>query len=134
MTTAEIKSEARSKLSLNMHQAIIAYTIQFAMYVTLIALVAMSCVCLLTIHKWAAVVMICYGVVLLFVAIICSHMLTYAMIDYYMATYKCKKYDVRRLATALAQNGIIKALKLNVLRLIKAFLLFLCLIVPGVIY
>ena len=46
MTNKELKSEARQKLALNIHQAIIVYTVEFAILVSLVALIAMSCVAL----------------------------------------------------------------------------------------
>lgn len=134
MTNKDVKAEARSKLALNMHQASILYTIQFAIFSTLIALVVMSCMCLSTVNKAAAVVMICYGILLLLIAFVGSGMLGFGMTDFYLASYKCKPYNVHRLGDTLARGGVTKILLLNVQRVLLGFLLTLCLIVPGVFY
>lgn len=133
MTLKEIKAEARKKLALNIHQAIVIYTVEFAVFITLIALIVMSCVSLGVITP-AAIVMICYGAVLCIIAIIGTGMLSFAMCDYYLATYKCKPYNIRRLGDTLARSGVTKLLLLSLKRTLIAFLLLLCLIVPGIIY
>lgn len=134
MTNKEIKSEARKKLALNMHQAIILYTIQFAIYSMLISLVVMATMCLGTANKAAAIVMICYGILLLLLAFIGSGMLSFAMVDYYLTSYKCKAYNIHRLGETLARGGMTKILLLNVKRILLGFLLTLCGIIPGIFY
>lgn len=134
MSIKDIKAEARRKLALNIHQAIVIYTVEFAVYITLIALVVLACVCLNAINKIAAIVMICYGVLLLLIAMVGSGMVNFAMVDYYLASYKCKPYNVRRLGDTLARSGATKILIISIKRTLLGFLLFLCLIVPGVIY
>jgi len=134
MTIKDIKSEARSKLALNIHQSIAVYTVEFTVFVTLIALVIMSCLCLNTVNKAATIVMICYGIVLLLVAVVGSCMISFAMVDFYLASYKCKPYNVRRLGDALTRGGMTKIMLVSMKRCLLGFLLLLCLIVPGVIY
>ena len=80
MTNKDIKAEARQKLALNIHQAIIVYTVEFAIYITLLALIVMSCVSLGS-NMIAGIVMICYGVILLLIAMVGSNMVNYAMVD-----------------------------------------------------
>lgn len=133
MTIKDIKEEARKKLALNIHQAIVIYTIEFAIFITLIALIVMSCVAL-GVNTPAAIVMICYGIVLCLIATVGSGMLNFSMSDFYLATYRCKPYNIRRLGDTLARSGTTKILLISLKRTVFAFLLLLCLIVPGVIY
>lgn len=133
MTNKDIKAEARQKLALNIHQAIIVYTVEFAIYITLLALIVMSCVSLGS-NMIAGIVMICYGVILLLIAMVGSNMVNYAMVDFYLVSFKCKQYNVRRLGETLARGGMTKILLLSLKRTMLAFLLTLCLIVPGIIY
>lgn len=137
MSIKDIKAEARRKLALNMHQAIVVYTIEFAIFITLLALVSIAAVCIEIASGApvvAAAVMIVYGVALMLIAITCSGLVNYAMIDHYLTSYKCKPYNVRRIGEVIARNGIVKIFKLNVVRTLLGFLLSLLLIVPGVIY
>lgn len=134
MTAKDIKAEARKKLALNMHQSIVIYTVEFTVFVTLIALIVMSCVALNSVSWIAAVVMICYGTLLLIIAVIASGMINFAMTDFYLTSYKCKPYNIRRLGETIAHSNITKVLLLSVKRTVIGFLLLLCLIVPGVIY
>lgn len=134
MSLKDIKSEARQKLALNMHQAIIVYTIEFVIFVTLVALVVLACMCLNTASTAAAIVMICYGILLGLIAIVGFGMINYAMVDFYLASYRCKPYNVRRLGDTLARSGLTKVLLMSLKRTFLSFLLLLCLIVPGVIY
>lgn len=133
MTQKDIKEEARKKLALNMHQAIVIYTVEFTVFITLVALVVMSCVCL-QFNKAAAIVMICYGVLLGIIAFVASGMVSFAMVDFYLAAYRCKPYNIRRIGDTLARSGITKIFILSLRRTLFALLLLLCLIVPGVIY
>lgn len=133
MTNKAIKAEARQKLALNIHQAIIVYTVEFAIYITLLALIVMSCVSMGS-NMIAGIVMICYGVILLLIAMVGSNMVNYAMVDFYLVSYRCKPYNVRRLGETLARGGMTKILLLSLKRTVIAFLLTLCLIVPGVVY
>lgn len=134
MTAKDIKAEARKKLALNMHQSIVVYTVEFTVFVTLIALIVMSCVALNSVSWIAAAVMICYGALLLIIAVIASGMINFAMTDFYLTSYKCKPYNIRRLGETIAHSNITKVLLLSVKRTVIGFLLLLCLIVPGVIY
>lgn len=134
MGIRDLKAEARHKLALNVHQAIIVYTIEFVIVYTLIALIALACMCLQTASVVAAVVMLCYGIVLFLVALIGCGMVDFAMVDYYLASYKCKPYNIRRLGETLARGGLTEILKLNLIRTLLGFLLLLCLIVPGVVF
>ncbi|MDE7107427.1 MAG: DUF975 family protein, partial [Clostridiales bacterium] len=135
MIGKDIKGEARKKLALNMHQAIIVYTVLFTIFITLIALVVMSCVSLgAAVSKIAAIVMICYGSILLIIAIVGAGMINFAMTDFYLISYKCQPYNVRRLGETIARSNITKVLLMSLKRTLIAFLLLLCLIVPGVIY
>ncbi|MCM1368184.1 MAG: DUF975 family protein [Roseburia sp.] len=134
MSNKDIKSEARQKLALNMHQAIILYTVEFVIFVTLVALVVLACMCLKTVNTIAGIVMVCYGVLLGLIAVIGFGTINYAMVDFYIASYKCKPYNVRRLGDTLARSGIVKVLLMSVKRTLLSFLLLLCLIAPGVIY
>ena len=134
MTTKDLKAEARGKLALNMHQAISVYAIEFLLFVTLIALVVVSCVCLGTRMKLAAIVMICYGVVLFLAMLIISGIIGFAMTDFYLASYRCIPYNIRRLGDTVVRSGVHKILTLNIIRTLLGFLLLLALIVPGVIY
>lgn len=133
MGIKDIKAEARHKLALNMHQSIVMYTVQFAIFITLFALVVLACLCFSYINKAAAIVMIFYGIIMLLIAMIGSGMLNFAMVDHYIASYKCKPYNVYRLGDTLARNGVTKILLLNVRRVLFGTLLSLV-IVPGVIY
>lgn len=133
MTQKDIKEEARKKLALNMHQAIVIYTVEFTVFITLVALVVMSCVCL-QFNKAAAIVMICYGILLGIIALVASGMVSFAMVDFYLAAYRCKPYNIRRIGDTLARSGITKIFILSLRRTLLALLLLLCLIVPGVIY
>lgn len=133
MTVKDIKYEARKKLALNMHQAIAVYTVEFTLMITLIALIVMSCVAL-GVNTPAAIVMICYGVVLALIAFVGVGMANFAMVDFYLATYRCKPYNIRRLGETLARSNVTKIFLLNLQRTVVGFLLLLCLIVPGVIY
>ncbi|MDE6029405.1 MAG: DUF975 family protein [Clostridiales bacterium] len=135
MIGKDVKGEARKKLALNMHQAIIVYTVMFTIFITLIALVVMSCVSLgAAVSKIAAIVMICYGSILLIIAIVGAGMINFAMTDFYLVSYKCQPYNVRRLGETIARSNITKVLLMSFKRTIIALLLLLCLIVPGVIY
>ncbi|MDE6200793.1 MAG: DUF975 family protein [Clostridiales bacterium] len=135
MIGKDIKGEARKKLALNMHQAIIVYTVQFTIFITLIALVVMSCVSLgAAVSDIAAIVMICYGSILLIIAIVGAGMINFAMTDFYLVSYRCQPYNVRRLGETIARSNITKVLLMSLKRTLIAFLLLLCLIVPGVIY
>ncbi len=133
MTNKELKSEARQKLALNIHQAIIVYTVEFAILVSLVALIAMSCVAL-RVSLAASIAMLCYGVVLFIAAVIAGGVVNYAMIDCYLSSYRCVPYSVRRLGETLARCNMSKVLKLNLIRTLIGFGLLLLLIVPGVIY
>ncbi len=133
MTNKELKSEARQKLALNIHQAIIVYTVEFAILVSLVALIAMSCVAL-RVSLAASIAMLCYGVVLFIAAVIAGGVVNYAMIDCYLSSYRCAPYSVRRLGETLARCNVSKVLKLNLIRTLIGFGLLLLLIVPGVIY
>ncbi len=133
MTTKDIKEEARKKLALNMHQAIVIYTVEFTVFITLIALIVMSCVCL-GVNTIAAIVMICYGCLLTIIAFVACGMANFAMVDFYLATYRCKPFNVRRLGDTLARSNITKIFLISLKRTVIAFLLLLCFIVPGVIY
>ncbi len=134
MSIRDVKSEARRKLPLNMHQAIVIYTIEFAIIVTVIALIVMAVLCFEHINTVAAICMICYGIIVGLIAVVGSGMIEYSMVDYYIASYKCKPYNIRRLGETLARSGVVKVLQVNLLRTFIGFLLLLCLIVPGVIY
>ena len=135
MIGKDIKGEARKKLALNMHQAIIVYTVELTIFITLIALVVMSCVTLgSAINKAAAIVMLCYGSVLFIIAFVGVEMVNFAMTDFYLVSYKCQPYNIRRLGETIARSNITKVLLMCLKRTVIAFLLLLCLIVPGVIY
>lgn len=135
MIGKDIKGEARKKLALNMHQAIVIYTVLFTIFITLIALVVMSCVSLgAAVSRIAAIVMICYGSILLIIAIVGAGMIGFAMTDFYLVSYRCQPYNVRRLGETIARSNITKVLLMSLKRTLIAFLLLLCLIVPGVIY
>ena len=133
MTNKELKSEARQKLALNIHQAIIVYTVEFAILVSLVALIAMSYVAL-RVSLAASIAMLCYGVVLFIAAVIAGGVVNYAMIDCYLSSYRCAPYSVRRLGETLARCSMSKVLKLNLIRTLIGFGLLLLLIAPGVIY
>lgn len=134
MSIKDVKAEARSKLALNMHQAIALYTIEYAVFSILLATIVLACVSIGSIHLIASIVLICYGSVLMLAAIIGAGIFNHGMVDYYLASYKCKPYNIRRLGDTLARNGLVKILTLNLRRVIFSFLLLLCLIVPGIIY
>ncbi len=135
MSIKDVKAEARQKLALNIHQAIVIYTIEFTLLITLVALIALACMlCLNGANLAAAIIMLVYGVLLLLVAIIAMGMVGYAMVDFYLVSYKCRNYNIRRLGDTIARNGITKILLMNMIRTLLGFLLLLCLIVPGVIY
>lgn len=134
MSISDIKSEARRKLPLNIHQAIVIYTIEFAIIVTIIALIVMASLCFQHINIVAAICMVCYGVIVGLIAIVGSGMIEFSMVDYYIASYKCKPYNIRRLGETLARSGMVKVLQVNLIRTFVGFLLLVCLIVPGVIY
>lgn len=133
MTIKDIKTEARKKLALNMHQAIAVYAVEFTIFITLIALVVMSSVSL-GVNLPAAVVMICYGIVLCVVALVGIGMINFAMVDFYLASYRCKPYNIRRLGETLVRSNMTKIFLLSLQRTVVGLLLTLCLIVPGVIY
>lgn len=133
MTIKDIKTEARKKLALNMHQAIAVYAVEFTIFITLIALVVMSSVSL-GVNLPAAVVMICYGIVLCIVALVGIGMINFAMVDFYLASYRCKPYNIRRLGETLVRSNMTKIFLLSLQRTVVGLLLTLCLIVPGVIY
>ena len=133
MTIKDIKTEARKKLALNMHQAIAVYAVEFTIFITLIALVVMSSVSL-GVNVPAAVVMICYGIVLCVVALVGIGMINFAMVDFYLASYRCKPYNIRRLGETLVRSNMTKIFLLSLQRTVVGGLLLLCLIVPGVIY
>lgn len=82
----------------------------------------------------ASVLMIVYGVLIFLAMLVMFGMVNFSLIDYYLATYRCKPYGVRGLGETLARGGIGKVLVMNVIRTLLGFLLLLCLIVPGVIY
>lgn len=137
MSIKDIKAEARQKLALNMHQAIVVYTIEFVIFITLLALVAIAAVIIETATGAtvvAASVTLVYGVALMLISITGSGLINYAMIDHYMTSYKCKPHNVRRIGEMLARSGITKIFTLNLIRTLLGFLLSLLLIVPGVIY
>lgn len=134
MSIKDIKAEARRKLALNIHQAVVIYTIEFTLMITLIALIVISCLCLNSITWIAAVVMICFGTMLLFIAVVGINMVDYAMVDFYVTSYKCKPYNIRRLGDTLARSGMTKIFLISLKRTFLGFLLLLCLIVPGIIY
>ncbi|MCH5155238.1 MAG: DUF975 family protein [Clostridiales bacterium] len=135
MIAKDIKGEARRKLALNMHQAIIVYTVEFTIFITLIALVVMSCVTMgAAISNVAAIVMICYGSILLIIAIVGAGMVNFAMTDFYLVSYRCQPYNIRRLGETIARSNITKVLLISLKRTLLGLLLLLCLIVPGVIY
>lgn len=129
MTNKELKSEARQKLALNIHQAIIVYTVEFAILVSLVALIAMSCVAL-RVSLAASIAMLCYGIVLFIAAVIAGGVVNYAMIDCYLSSYRCAPYSVRRLGETLARCNMSKVLKLNLIRTLIGFGLLLLLIAP----
>ncbi len=133
MTAKAVKEEARRKLALNMHQSIAIYTVEFSIFITLVALVVLSCVSL-SANKVLSVIMICYGILLGIIVIVAAGMLGFAMTDFYLAAYRCKPYNIRRLGETLARSNITKILTVSLKRTVLAFLLLLCLIVPGVIY
>ncbi|MDE7107468.1 MAG: DUF975 family protein, partial [Clostridiales bacterium] len=111
------------------------YTVLFTIFITLIALVVMSCVSLgAAVSKIAAIVMICYGSILLIIAVVGAGMINFAMTDFYLVSYRCQPYNVRRLGETIARSNITKVLLMSLKRTLIAFLLLLCLIVPGVIY
>lgn len=133
MTAKDIKEEARHKLALNMHQAIVIYTVEFTIFITLIALIVLACVSF-GVNTVASVVIMCYGVLLGLIAVTGAGMLSFAMTDFYLATYRCKPYNIRRLGETLARSNITKILLLSLKRTLLGFLLLLCFIIPGVIY
>ena len=135
MVGKDIKGEARRKLALNMHQAIIVYTIELTIFITLLALVVLACVVLgSAVNNVAAIVMICYGSILFVIAFVASGMVNFAMTDFYLLSYKCQPYNIRRLGDTIARSNITKVFLMSLKRTIFAILLLLCLIVPGVIY
>ena len=135
MVAKDIKGEARRKLALNMHQAIIVYTVEFTIFITLIALVAISFVSLgKAFSDVAAYVMIAYGSLLLIIAIVGAGMISFAMTDFYLMSYRCQPYNIRRLGETIARSNITKVLLVSLRRTLMSLLLLLCLIVPGVIY
>ncbi|MCH5160776.1 MAG: DUF975 family protein [Clostridiales bacterium] len=134
MNTKDLKSEARSKLALNIHQAIAVYAVEFLLFITLIALVFMAVAAFGTKMKAAAIIMIFYGVALLLIMMIVSGIIGFAMTDFYLASYRCIPYNFRRLGDTIARGGIHKILVMNIIRTLLGFLLLLLLIVPGVIY
>lgn len=134
MSIKDIKAEARRKLALNMHQAIIVYAVEFVIFITLIALVVMSVMALGNAYKAAAIVMICYGILLGLIAIVAIGMVNFAMVDYYVMSFKCKPYNVRRLGDTLARSGMTTVFRMSVKRTLLGVLLLLCFIVPGIIY
>lgn len=135
MVAKDIKGEARRKLALNMHQAIIVYTVEFTIFITLIALVAISFVSIgKAFSDVAAYVMIAYGSLLLIIAIVGAGMISFAMTDFYLMSYRCQPYNIRRLGETIARSNITKVLLVSLRRTLMSLLLLLCLIVPGVIY
>ncbi len=134
MSIKDIKFEARQKLPVNMHQAIVVYTIEYVILATLIALIAVSCVLFNAINNVAVVVAICFGVALFILALVMSGIVNYSLVDFYLASYRCKPYNVRRLVDTVARNGIVKILALNTIRTLLGVLLTALLIVPGVFY
>lgn len=134
MNIKDIKSEARQKLPINMHQAIVVYTIEYAIFITIIALISVASMLFSAVSTPAAIVIICYGVVLGILAMVMCGIVNYALVDFYMASYKCTPYNVRRLADTVARNGISKILLLNLIRTLLGVLLTALLIVPGVFY
>lgn len=85
-------------------------------------------------NRIGIVLMIIYGCVLFMAALAGSGILSYAMADCYLSSYKCKPYGARGLAESLARGGVGKVVVVNSIRASLGFLLLLCLIVPGVIY
>ena len=134
MGIKDIKAEARGKLALNMHQAIVFYTIEYAIFTMLLVIIVLSCVSIGSMHLIASIVFIAYGCILMLAAIIGMGIFNHAMVDFYLASYKCKPYNIRRLGDTLARNGLTKILTLNLKRVLLSVLLLICLIVPGVIY
>ncbi len=134
MGIKDIKAEARAKLALNMHQAVLLYTVEYAVLSIMIVMIVLACVSIGSLHIVASVVFICYGCIMLLATLVGIGILCHATVDYYLASYKCKPYNVRRLGDTLARNGLMKVLKLSAKRVLIGFLLLLCLIVPGVIY
>ncbi len=131
MTVKDIKEEARKKLALNMHQAVIVYTVELTLMITLMALIVMSCVGMSAIPS-ASIVMLCYGLLLLFIAVVGIGTINFCLVDFYLATYRCKPYNIRRLGETLARSNVSKIFLLNLQRTFLGLLLLLCLIVPGV--
>ncbi|MDE7463858.1 MAG: DUF975 family protein, partial [Clostridiales bacterium] len=134
MGIKDIKAEARAKLALNMHQAIVIYTIEYAVLMMMLVMIVLACISIGSLHLAASIVFISYGCILMLVGFVCCGILSHAMVDYYLASYKCKPYNIRRLGDTLARNGLMKVFMLNVKRVALGFLLCLCLIVPGIIY
>ncbi len=134
MSIKDIKSEARHKLVLNMHQAIVIYAVEFMLLATLIAFIVLACLCIGGANLAAGIIMLIYGIILVLFAVICIQVVGFATVDFYLASYKCKPYNIRRIGDVLARSGITKILLMSLKRTLLAFLLLLCLIVPGVIY
>lgn len=133
MTIKAVKDEARRKLALNMHQAIVIYAVEFTIFITLIALIVISGVSF-GVNMLASIVIICYGVLLVLIAVVGAGMVNFAMTDFYLVTYRCKPYNIRRLGETLARSNITKVLLLSLKRTLMAVLLLLCAVIPGVIY
>ncbi|MCH5351784.1 MAG: DUF975 family protein [Clostridiales bacterium] len=135
MTVKDIKSEARQKLPINLHQAIIVYLIEYVVFVTLgVLILTAGLLAAESGHVASAVLIFLYGVVMLTLVSVFAGVISFAMSDFYLASYRCMPYNIRRLADVVSRNGIGKIITMNLIRAVLGFLLLLCLIVPGVIY
>lgn len=135
MSIKDIKSEARQKLPINIHQAIAVYLIEYLIYVTLLVLVLTAgLACAGAAYIAAAVIIFIYGVIMLCLAFVLSGVIGFSLADFYIASYRCKPYNFRRLADVVARNGMGRIIVVNLIRSALGFLLLLCLIVPGIIY
>ena len=135
MTVKDIKSEARQKLPINLHQAIVVYLIEYVIFVTLgVLILTAGILASESGHVASAVLIFLYGVIMLTFVSVFAGVISFAMADFYLASYRCMPYNVRRLADVVSRNGIGKIIRLNLVRAVLGFLLLLCLIVPGVFY
>lgn len=135
MTIKDVKSEARQKLPINLHQAIVVYLIEYVIFVTLgVLILTAGILATESGHVASAVLVFLYGVIMLTFVSVFAGVLNFAMADFYLASYRCMPYNIRRLADVVSRNGIGKIIRLNLVRALLGFLLLLCLIVPGVIY
>ncbi len=135
MSIKDIKSEARQKLPLNLHQSIIVYLIEYVIFVTLFVLVLTAgLLCASANYVAAAVIIFIYGIIMLCLACVWSGVIGFGLSDFYIASYRCKPYNIRRLADVVSRNGVGKIVKVNLIRAVLGFLLLICLIVPGLFY